>query len=153
MAKSRTGQPRSGAKKTRSRKPAKPSEGPKVVLEQWIEVRIRNGRTVTELYPGNEQLLQRARRMEPLPDLVYRRLNFPEGVPLEYDWTGADENMRKYGGVGVQRMEFTTWLEVTRKEQERADGHVGPTGRGNLPRPKERGGCECPVCRRNAGTA
>lgn len=31
----------------------------------------------------------------------------------------------------------------------RGTGHVGPTGVGNLPRPKERGGCDCEVCARN----
>ncbi len=37
-------------------------------------------------------------------------------------------------------MTFATWKEVIAREAERGDGHAGPTGVGNLPRPKERGG-------------
>ena len=37
-------------------------------------------------------------------------------------------------------MTFRTWQEVIAREAERGDGHAGPTGVGNLPRPKERGG-------------
>jgi hypothetical protein len=40
-------------------------------------------------------------------------------------------------------------LEVIEREGGRGTGHVGPTGVGNLPRPKERGGCDCEVCARN----
>lgn len=88
--------------------------------------------------------------MEEEPDLVYRRLNFPEGVPLEYDWTGPDENLQRYGGIGIQRMTFQTWLEVIRREEAKDEGHIGPTGKGNVPRPKQRGGCDCEVCTANA---
>ncbi len=45
-----------------------------------------------------------------------------------------------YGGAGIQRLTFATWKEVIAREAERGDGHAGPTGVGNLPRPKERGG-------------
>jgi hypothetical protein len=38
---------------------------------------------------------------------------------------------------------------VIEREKLRTDGHIGPTGVGNLPRPMERGGCECPMCKRN----
>jgi hypothetical protein len=46
-------------------------------------------------------------------------------------------------------MTVDTWLEVIEREAARGMGHVGPTGVGNLPRPKERGGCDCEVCTRN----
>lgn len=114
-----------------------------------MEVRIRNAKTVTELTPRNDEMAERGMKMEPLPELVYRRLNFPEGVPTEYDWTDPDDNMRRYGGGGIQRMTFDTWLAVKEQEEARGDGHIGPTGIGNLPRPKEHGGCECAVCRGN----
>ena len=39
-----------------------------------------------------------------------------------------------------------TWLEVIEREKLRTDGHIGPTGVGNLPRPKEQGPCRCPMC-------
>ena len=41
------------------------------------------------------------------------------------------------------------WLEVIEREKAAGDGHVGPTGVGNLPRPMSRGGCECAVCSGN----
>ena len=39
-----------------------------------------------------------------------------------------------------------TWLAVIEREKLRKDGHMGPTGVGNLPRPKEQGPCSCPMC-------
>jgi hypothetical protein len=120
----------------------------KVLLEQWVEVRIRDGRTVTELYPGNAQLLEKAGKMDPPPELVYRRLNFPEGVPEEYLWSlpPDSEDLREYGGLAIQRMTFETWNDIRLAEESRVDGHIGPTGKGNLPRPKEHGPCKCRVC-------
>ncbi|MDQ2773665.1 MAG: hypothetical protein M3Y57_01875 [Acidobacteriota bacterium] len=62
-----------------------------VRMEQWIEVRIRDGKTVTRLYPPNERLIKDGQKMLPPPEFVYRRLNFPDGVPQEYNWTGIPE--------------------------------------------------------------
>jgi hypothetical protein len=62
-----------------------------------------------------------------------------------------------HAGAGIQRMTFATWKDVIALEATRRDGHApqgcsekpsgpsrfvhaGPTGVGNLPRPKERGG-------------
>jgi hypothetical protein len=129
------------------------------VLEQWVEVRIEEGRTVTTLYPSNQTLLDRGKAMWPAPELVYRRFNFPDGVPDEYSWVGITENRKRLGGCGIQRMTVDTWLEMMDTEDEEihrvgyqsstVPKHVGPTGTGNLPRPKDRGECECPVCQRN----
>lgn len=129
------------------------------LLEQWIEVRIEEGKTVTTLYPSNQILLKHGQTMWPPPDLVYRRFNFPDGVPEEYRWVGMTEERATLGGSGLQRMTVDTWLQVIEREPEEiprvgyqsavAPGHVGPTGVGNLPRPQERGECECPVCTKN----
>ena len=120
-------------------------------LEQWVEVRVEDGQTVTRLYPSNEQLIEDGKKMWPAPDLVYRRFHFPHGIPEEYRWTAPAEDAGRMetGGAGIQRMTPDTWLETIEREAQRGDGHVGPTGVGNLPRPKERGGCECDVCARN----
>jgi len=128
------------AKKNRDRIPT---------LEQWVEIRIKDGITTTELFPPNDELIEISRKMNPPPELVYRRLHFPDGVPPEYHWTTKDENVRRYGGLGIQRMTMQTWLDVIERETYRAVRHLGPTGVGNLPRPKEHGECECPVCTRN----
>jgi hypothetical protein len=120
------------------------------LLEQWVEVEIEEGRTVTKLYPSNERLKKVAEKMETAPELVYRRIHFPQGIPEEYRWAAASTpEMFERGGCGIQRMTVETWLEVIEREAARGTGHVGPTGVGNLPRPEERGGCDCPVCTRN----
>jgi hypothetical protein len=120
------------------------------VLDQWIEVEIQDGKTVTKLYPSNAGLIKEGQAMDPPPDLVYRRLNFPHGVPEEYRWAaGGNAARAERGGMGTQRMTVETWLDVIEREEARGTGHVGPTGVGNLPRPKERGGCDCEVCTHN----
>lgn len=118
-------------------------------LEQWVEITVEDGKTVTKLYPSNEELIKKGQKMWPAPDMVYRRLNFANGVPAEYEWTTNDEVTRERGGMGIQRMSADTWLEVIEREQAGASGHVGPTGVGNMPRPMSRGGCDCEVCAGN----
>ncbi|MBV8553190.1 MAG: hypothetical protein JOY54_17980 [Acidobacteriaceae bacterium] len=119
------------------------------ILNQWIEIEVRDGKTVTTYYPPNEELIKDGQAMAPPPELVYRRLCFVNGVPEEYAWTTNDPVVRESGGMGIQRMDVDTWLEVIEKEKAGGTGHVGPTGHGNLPRPMERGGCDCEVCSHN----
>lgn len=119
------------------------------VLEQWVEIWTEDSVTRTQLYPPNDQLIKEAEKMDPPPELVYRRLNFREGVPAEYLWTMPDKQALLYGGGGVQRMTIDHWLHIIALEKESGTEHIGPTGLGNLPRPHERGGCECPVCTLN----
>ena len=119
------------------------------VLEQWVEVEVEDGVTKTTLLPSNEELIEVGKTMDPPPEYVYRRFHFQNGVPEEYAWAGGTADIRERGGAGVQRMLVDTWLDVIEREKERGDGHIGPCG-GNLPRPKERGGCDCEVCTKNA---
>lgn len=118
------------------------------ILDQWVEVTVKEGRTLTKLFPSNEKLMEEGKAMLPAPDLVYRRFDFVNGVPPEYEWVTEDEQMRKYGGSGIQRMTVERWLEAIEYEKADGTGHLGPCG-GNLPRPKQRGGCDCPVCTYN----
>ncbi len=120
-----------------------------VTLEQWVEVSVEDGRTVTTLFPSNEQLIEEGKKMNPRPDLVYRRVEFIGSIPPEYRWTAHHPEQFEAGGAGVQRMTVDTWLDVVEREKNSGSGHIGPTGVGNLPRPKERGGCECETCARN----
>ncbi len=117
-------------------------------LDQWVEIKVKDGVTVTELTPSNEKLIQRGQTMFPPPEMVYRRLNFPNGIPEEYDWTTDEPLMKQYGGFGTQRMTVDTWLDVIDAEKLRTDGHVGPCG-DPQPRPQQHGGCDCPACQRN----
>jgi hypothetical protein len=119
-------------------------------LEQWVEVTVEDGRTVTALYPANKLLAEEADSMSTKPDLVYRRINFVNGVPSEYRWTNPSDSLRRFGGMGIQRMRFETWRRAVRTEQAQGTGHLGPVEGGNLPRPTARGGCDCETCRLNA---
>lgn len=120
-----------------------------VVLDQWVEIDVTpDGKTVTTLYPSNELLIESGQKLWPPPELVYRRMNFLRGVPEEYAWTTEDPAIRASGGMGIQRMTVNTWLDLIDKEKALGTGHLLPCG-GNLPRPEERGGCDCPVCTKN----
>jgi hypothetical protein len=121
-----------------------------VILNQWIEIEVENGQTVTTLYPSNEKLIEEGQAMLPPPEMVYRRLNFPASVPPEYYWATRNREARERGGTGIQRMTVDTWLQVIEREKIQGTGHIGPTGLGNLARPPENGVCECEVCTRNA---
>ena len=114
-------------------------------LEQWIEIEIRDGLTVTTLYPSNEVLLKEAEEMDPPAEFVYRRLNFPHGVPSEYDWATDDPLRRARGGHGIQRMTFETWQEQVEREKVHGNEHLLPCHK-QLPRPEEHGPCDCPAC-------
>jgi hypothetical protein len=115
-------------------------------LEQWVEVRIEpNNQVTTTLYPSNDKLIELGQAMLPPPEFVYRRINFPDGIPHQYDWTGVRDDLhRQLGGCCLQRMTVRTWLEQIDKEFLRLDGHIGPTSVMNLPRPN--GECSCPTC-------
>ena len=124
-----------------------PKNLPKMkILDQWIEITVEDGKTVTTLYPPNATLIEEGKVMEPPPEMVYRRLNFPSGVPDEYDWTTDDPEIRMYGGVAIQRMSVDTWLDAIKEEAKRTDGHIGMLKVPPLPRPLSRGRCACDVC-------
>ena len=129
------------------------------VLEQWVEVHVTDGVTTSEYVPSNAELLKQGEESAVsgnVPQMVYRRLNFPDGVPPEYAWTNLHEpdkceetqagrwcalcSVKERGGCGIQRMTYETWKEVIEREALQPGAHAGPTGCGNLPRPKERGG-------------
>lgn len=46
-------------------------------------------------------------------------------------------------------MKMAVWLETIAREAADPDGHIGPTGHPAVPRPLERGGCDCPTCTAN----
>ncbi len=139
---------------------AAPTKKPKKetfdVAEQWVEITITEGLTKTAYVPTNEELLEELEKAQLEPKMVYRRLNFPDGVPPEYAWTNLHDpktcettraghwcplcSVHERGGHGIQRMTFHTWLQIIEKESQTPGQHAGPTGVGNLPQPKERGG-------------
>ena len=78
------------------------------ILDQWVEVTVMDGQTTTKLYPPNDVLMEEGNAMDPPPELVYRRIHFPGGVPPEYIWTRPDEQARQYGGGCIQSMTIDT---------------------------------------------
>ncbi len=118
------------------------------VLEQWADISTNEaGRTVTELVPSNDELQKEASKMKREPDLVYRRLFFAGPVPAEYRWTTNDPQALAFGGLGMQRMTWKAWKQQIVQEMTLVGGHLRACP--NMPRPHERGGCECPVCTEN----
>jgi len=138
----------------------KPKKEPFGTAEQWLEVTITDGLTTTTYIPTNEDLVEEIEKAvedgEAEPQMVYRRMNFPDGVPPEYAWTNLHRpefcektqsnqwcplcQVAARGGHGIQRLTYQTWREVIEREQHSPGRHAGPTGVGNLPTPKERGG-------------
>jgi hypothetical protein len=114
-------------------------------LDQWVDVAIVDGNTVTTLYPDNATMLKALRERKPTPDMIYRRFHFRNGVPSEYYWATRDAARRQWGGMAIQRMSVEAWLLAIKREGAIADGHLRPCG-AILPRPKKRGGCDCPAC-------
>ena len=114
------------------------------LAEQWVEVEVNEkGKTVTTPFPTNEALREVVESLNPERDLVYRRFHFADGVPEEYAWTLHDPSMEMRGSSGIQRLRPGTWLTQVEKEKKNK-GHMLPCA--NVPRPEERGGCDCPTC-------
>lgn len=97
-----------------------------VVVEQWVEVRRIENQVITEFYPPNEEFEQQIKAADPKPDLVYRRLFFPDGVPAAYQWTRPQNGQATNGGLAIQRMTVETWLSL--RDKERETGHAENTG-------------------------
>jgi hypothetical protein len=125
--------------------PKKQKHKKKVRIEQWVEITMENGVVKTELFPSNEVLIKEGQAKWPPPEIVYRSLNFVDGIPDVYACAGIkDENHRKWGGCGLQRMTVDTSLAQIEEEATRTDGHLSPVI--NLPRPSDAGECSCESC-------
>jgi hypothetical protein len=97
-----------------------------VVLEQWVEIRRKDNKVVTEFFPPNDEMEQMVEESDPKPTLVYRRLFFPDGIPDVYQWTRPRKGQAKNGGLAIQRMTLETWFSL--REKERQTGHAESTG-------------------------
>jgi hypothetical protein len=121
------------------------------VLDQWVDVEIKNGRTATKLDPSNEQLLEDRKIMKPPPEQVRRRFDFCNGIPDEYPWCLQTEEQRTMRQWAVQQITLETWLEAIEREKAAGTGHLSDTGE-DLPDPKRRTWCYCKVCARTSET-
>ncbi len=113
--------------------------------EQWIEIEQREGKTVTIYYPPNQEFEELRLKMDPPPDMIYRRLNFIHGVPLQYSWIDPSPDFQKYGGLFLQRVTVEEWPSILALEQRPGNQHV-ISARFPQPRPEVLGPCPCARC-------
>ncbi len=113
-------------------------------LEQWIEIKRINGKTVSTFYPPNRELEEIRIKMNPQPSLIYRRLHFVHGVPYQYAWTNAPAQARIAGGLYLLRLTVGDWLTVLQHESRQLQPHV--TRAPSQPRPADFGPCPCARC-------
>jgi hypothetical protein len=113
--------------------------------EQWIEIERREGKTVTLFYPPNDEFEELRLKMDPPPDMIYRRLNFIHGVPPEYLWIGPTLEFQEYGGLFLQRITVAEWPEIFLLEKLNGNKFV-ISARFPQPRPEVLGPCPCPHC-------
>ena len=120
------------------------------VVGQWFEIEVVDGVTKTTAYPANEEVEKKIAKKEEATgrpvELVYRRLNFINGVPPEYEWTTEDPLRLKFGFMGIQRLRVADWRKHILSE---TGGHLQPSYF-HMPRPEDRGGCDCQACREMA---
>ena len=116
-----------------------------VIHEQWIEVKRKEGQTITIFYPTNRELEKLRLEMDPPPVLIYRRFNFVHGVPREYAWAKPDLHTRTFGGLFLQRITVEDWIELMESERQQQSPHaIG--AKNHQPRPAAFGPCPCPAC-------
>ncbi|MGC2661328.1 MAG: hypothetical protein WA324_25520 [Bryobacteraceae bacterium] len=109
---------------------AKPVAVKPVFMEQWVEIRNVNNRIVADFTPTNDELAVEIEKKTPKPTLLYRRLNFPNGVPSYYQWVRPRKGMATGGGMAMQRMTLETWEKL--REVERQTGFAESTGKVTL---------------------
>jgi hypothetical protein len=96
---------------------------------QSVEITVsEDGQTRTRHIPPNLDLVQElaAQKMPPL--VLNRILHFVDGVPPEYDWMRPEEVRKVSEEFAIQRMRYSDWLDVIKKEEATGTGHIGPLG-------------------------
>ncbi|MGC2656767.1 MAG: hypothetical protein WA324_02245 [Bryobacteraceae bacterium] len=114
------------AKEAAVKEAAKPVAVKPVFIEQWVEIRNVKNQVVAEFTPTNDELAIEIEQKKVRPTLLYRRLNFPDGVPSKYQWTRPRKGMATLGGMAAQRMTIETWEKL--REIERESGLPERTG-------------------------
>lgn len=123
----------------------KRKNGRPITHDQWIEITVEDGITVSTFYPPNAEFEKLMCEMEPRPDLLYRRLNFIHGVPREYNWVAPTPEFRLYGGLFLQRILPSDWPYISFMENLKP-GHHAISAPNPQPRPAAWGPCPCPQC-------
>ncbi len=123
------------------REPEQFLPSPKIVLDkspvipaimQYIDVEVENGKTISDIGPSNEEILQQSTTMDPPPQLIYRNINFQnEIIPPEYQW--VESELAADGKAPCQKLPFDEWLAII--EREKGAEHIGPRNPDSPPDP------------------
>jgi hypothetical protein len=116
-----------------------------VIHQQWIDITKKGDGQTSVFYPPNDEFTRMMEDMDPKPDLIYRRLNFINGVPEQYTWTSPDARAEAYGGHALVRMKVEDWPLALKEERLNGNKFAVPPAR-QQPRPEQFGPCPCPRC-------
>ncbi len=90
-------------------------------IMQYIDVEVIDGKTISDIGPSNEEILQQSTTMDPPPQLIYRNITFQNGIPPEYEWYKSELGDKTDPG---QELLFDEWLAII--EREKGAEHIGP---------------------------
>ena len=93
------------------------------VRDQYIDVTIRHGKTITKYNPPNSQLDQEMREESVPMDFIVRRITFHHGVPAEYYWTNPGPTIALTGGTAIAICSIEEWPALMKAESQN-NGHA-----------------------------
>ncbi|MGC2656564.1 MAG: hypothetical protein WA324_01210 [Bryobacteraceae bacterium] len=108
------------AKEPAVKEAAKPVAVKPEFIEQWVETRNVKNPIVAEFTPTNDELAIEIEQKKVMPTLLYRRLNFPDGVPSKHQWTRPRKGTAAHGGMAAQRMtiEIECFFSILTRQEE-----------------------------------
>jgi hypothetical protein len=100
-------------------------------LVQKIMVSVTRDGTLTEMTPSNDAILRQLDRKSPYPpEEIYRKFEFPQGIPPEYHcFTDREDYRRERGHTIEQWFSPDGWREIARREEALGTGHALPPSR------------------------
>ena len=87
--------------------------------------------TFTEMRPSNDAILRQLDRKSPYPpEEIYRKFEFPQGIPPEYHcFTDREDYRREKGHTIEQWISLENWREIVAREEALGTGHALPPSR------------------------
>jgi hypothetical protein len=112
------------------RKPSEPEPEAEIArvyeeptLFQTVVVKIVNGKTVTAMYPTNEEEMRVGATAGERKRAI-RHFEFPDGVPEEYHWVFPEQNRRRAGAEREVEMSARRWRALVERETAKGTGHA-----------------------------
>src|SRR5262249_23002955 len=88
-------------------------------LFQTVVVKIVDGKTITTMYPSNEEEMRVAKNAGQSKRAI-RQFEFPDGVPEEYHWVFPEINKRRAGAMRQVEISARLWQELAERETRHA---------------------------------